>query len=67
MDGRQAHSHGCTLEEWADILLNHFGAFNAINLDGGGSSALVVKDFLVNSPSDGRERAVGSLLTILPK
>ena len=67
VDGRQSHSRGCTLEEWADILLNHFGAFNAINLDGGGSSALVVKDFLVNSPSDGRERAVGSLLTILPK
>lgn len=67
VDGRQAHSKGCTLEEWADILLNRFGAFNAINLDGGGSTELVVKDFLVNSPSDGRERAVGSLLTILPK
>lgn len=67
VDGRQAHSKGCTLEEWANILLNRFGAFNAINLDGGGSTELVVKDFLVNSPSDGRERAVGSLLTILPK
>ncbi|MBR6012587.1 MAG: phosphodiester glycosidase family protein [Selenomonadaceae bacterium] len=67
VDGRQAHSKGCTLQEWANILLNNFGAFNAINLDGGGSTELTVKDKLVNSPSDGRERAVGSALTILPK
>ena len=67
VDGRQAHSRGCTLEEWADILLNKFGAYNAINLDGGGSTELTVKDNLVNSPSDGSERPVGSALTILPK
>lgn len=67
VDGRQAHSRGCTLEEWAAILINKFGAFQAINLDGGGSTELVVKDKLVNSPSDGRERAVGSSLTIVPK
>ena len=67
VDGRQAHSRGCTLEEWAAILVEKFGAFQAINLDGGGSTELVVKDKLVNSPSDGRERAVGSALTILPK
>lgn len=67
VDGRQAHSKGCTLQEWANILLNEFGAFNAINLDGGGSSALVVKDKLVNKPSDGRERPVGNALAILPK
>ena len=67
VDGRQAHSRGCTLEEWAKILVDKFGAFQAINLDGGGSTVLVVKDKLVNSPSDGRERAVGSALTILPK
>ena len=67
VDGRQAHSKGCTLQEWAEILLNEFGAFQAINLDGGGSTELVVKDFLVNKPSDGRERMVGSALAILPK
>lgn len=67
VDGRQAHSRGCTLQEWATILVDEFGAFNAINLDGGGSTELVVKDKLVNSPSDGRERAVGSGMTILPK
>ncbi|MBQ7705504.1 MAG: phosphodiester glycosidase family protein [Selenomonadaceae bacterium] len=67
VDGRQAHSRGCTLQEWADILLNKFGAFNAINLDGGGSTELIVKDKLVNKPSDGRERMVGDALAILPK
>ena len=67
VDGRQAHSKGCTLQEWAEILLNEFGAFNAINLDGGGSTELIVKDKLVNKPSDGRERMVGSALAIVPK
>lgn len=67
VDGRQTQSRGCTLQEWAEILLNKFGAVNAINLDGGGSSELVVKDKLVNSPSDGSERYVGSALAILPK
>ena len=67
VDGRQAHSKGCTLQEWAEILLNEFGAFQAINLDGGGSTELIVKDKLVNKPSDGRERMVGSALAILPK
>ena len=67
VDGRQSHSRGCTLQEWADILINQFGAVDAINLDGGGSSELIVKDSIVNSPSDGRERAVGSALMIIQK
>jgi len=67
VDGRQSHSQGCTLQEWAEILLNKFGAVDAINLDGGGSSELVVKDKIVNSPSDGAERSVGDALAILPK
>ena len=67
VDGRQSHSQGCTLQEWAEILLNRFGAVDAINLDGGGSSELVVKEKIVNSPSDGSERSVGSVLAILPK
>lgn len=66
VDGRQAHSKGCTLYEWADILINQFGAVDAINLDGGGSSELIVKKSIVNSPSDGKERPVGSALMIIP-
>lgn len=67
VDGRQAHSKGCTLTEWARILRNNFGAVDAINLDGGGSTELYFKGSLINSPSDGHERLVGDALTILPK
>jgi len=65
VDGRQAHSKGCTLKEWAKILRDNFGAVEAINLDGGGSTELYFKGKLVNSPSDGHERPVGDALTIL--
>jgi exopolysaccharide biosynthesis protein len=67
VDGRQAHSKGCTLTEWARILKDNFGAVEAINLDGGGSSELFFKGSLVNKPSDGQERPVGNALTILRK
>ncbi len=66
-DGRQAHSKGCTLQEWAEILIREFGAVDAINLDGGGSSELIVKGKIVNSPSDGKERLIGNALAIVPK
>ncbi|MBR2733625.1 MAG: phosphodiester glycosidase family protein [Selenomonadaceae bacterium] len=65
VDGRQSHSKGCTLTEWARILRDNFGAVEAINLDGGGSTELVFKGSLVNSPSDGHERPVGDALTIV--
>ena len=67
VDGRQAHSKGCTLTEWAQILKNNFGAVEAINLDGGGSTELFFKGHLINKPSDGYERLVGDALTILRK
>ena len=63
VDGRQEHSHGLTLTEFAELLVK-FGVQNAINLDGGGSSALYVDGDVVNSPSDGTERAVGSALIL---
>ena len=66
VDGRQAHSKGCTLAEWARILKS-FGAVEAINLDGGGSTELFFKGSLVNKPSDGKERPIADALTILPK
>ena len=66
-DGRQAHSKGCTLTEWAYILRDVFGAVEAINLDGGGSTELFFKGSLVNKPSDGHERLIGDALTILRK
>lgn len=66
VDGRQESSHGLTLTEWAK-LLQEMGAVDAINLDGGGSSELVVGGAIQNSPSDGEERAVGSALLIMKK
>ncbi|GIV10093.1 MAG: hypothetical protein KatS3mg019_2184 [Fimbriimonadales bacterium] len=59
IDGRQPQSQGATLTELAQILAR-YGAVEAINLDGGGSSTLVVRNLVVNSPSDGTERPVSN-------
>ncbi|MCS7300675.1 MAG: phosphodiester glycosidase family protein [Fimbriimonadales bacterium] len=59
VDGRQPHSQGATLTELAQILAR-YGAVEAINLDGGGSTTLVVRNLIVNSPSDGTERPVSN-------
>ena len=64
VDGRQQASVGMTLEELADAMIA-LGAFEAMNLDGGGSTALVVGDSVVNAPSDaGGERPVGNVVAI---
>ncbi|MDT7538914.1 MAG: hypothetical protein QOI82_2499 [Actinomycetota bacterium] len=66
VDGRQpGYSVGMTLQELADLMAS-LGAQNAINLDGGGSSAMWVNGLRVNRPSDGFERGVGSALVVLP-
>jgi len=59
VDGRQPQSQGATLTELAQILAR-YGAVDAINLDGGGSTTLVVRNLIVNSPSDGTERPVSN-------
>ena len=52
VDGRQAGlSAGMTLPELA-ALLEKRGAHDAYNLDGGGSSTMIVNGEIVNSPSD---------------
>lgn len=66
VDGRQSTSIGCTLTEWAQ-LMKKMGAREAINFDGGGSSEMVLKNRIVNSPSDGSERPVGSALVVTGK
>lgn len=73
VDGRQpGYSEGVTLQELAEIL-ESYGAYTAMNLDGGGSSTLVVEGPLgmarvLNSPINngipGRERAVANHLGI---
>jgi hypothetical protein len=71
IDGRQPnYSLGTTLRETAEIMLA-LGARDAINLDGGGSSALVYRDStktmrVANKPSDATgERAVGDALAVV--
>jgi len=69
VDGRQPfYSEGATFNELAK-LLKDFGAFNAMSLDGGGSSTLVIEggngnSMILNSPIDsyipGRERPVAN-------
>lgn len=60
VDGRQPDSRGVNLEELAAILWN-LGAVDALNLDGGGSSTIVVNGVLLNRPVGGTvERQVVS-------
>jgi hypothetical protein len=64
VDGRQATSVGMSLVELADAMLS-LGAHEALNLDGGGSTALVVGESIVNTPSDtSGERPVGNVIAI---
>lgn len=57
IDGRTKESVGATLKETAEIMVN-FGCKEAMNLDGGGSSALNLFGLTLNHPSDGLEREV---------
>ena len=58
VDGRQRQSRGVRLEELATIMVD-IGAEEALNLDGGGSSSLVVNGRLLNNPvGRGEEREV---------
>ncbi len=66
VDGRQPHSIGCTLGEMAS-LMREFGAVEAVNFDGGGSTEMIVKNQIVNRPSDGRERRIGAALGVFVK
>ena len=49
IDGRQVDSRGAYLSELA-ILMLQFNCVQAMNLDGGGSSALIVNGDLINKP-----------------
>src|SRR5690606_35651134 len=51
VDGRQLASAGIPLTELAEMMAN-LGAIDALNLDGGGSSAMVAAGEVVNIPSD---------------
>ncbi len=65
VDGRQSSSLGMNFTEMANFLLT-LGIKDAFNLDGGGSTTMVVRGAVVNSPSDpGGERSVANTLQII--
>lgn len=64
VDGRSAASVGMTLVEAAGFLREQ-GVAHALNLDGGGSTALILDGKVINTPSDrGGERTVANALLI---
>lgn len=63
-DGRRANIPGVTLAELGAFMSDELGACWAMNLDGGGSSAMWLRDRIINRPSDGVERPVGNHLGV---
>lgn len=63
IDGRDSSFKGIS-QEMFGAMLKRLGAYNAINLDGGGSTTMAIKPLgddksqVVNKPSDGGERSV---------
>ena len=63
VDGRSAASVGMTLHELADFM-QRIGIYQAINLDGGGSTTFFVRDSVLNVTSDGVERTVSNAIAV---
>jgi len=63
VDGRQTASIGLTLKDMA-LFMQSIGAYNAVNMDGGGSTTMVARPLgetevkVMNNPSDGVTRTV---------
>lgn len=65
VDGRRESDGGMSLVELAHFMIG-LGAYDAMNFDGGGSTAMVIEGQVVNHPSDTTgERAVGSALLVV--
>ena len=65
VDGRQAGlSVGMTLAELSEFLVK-LGCQEAINLDGGGPTELILEGQVLNSPCYGRERATATSLLVV--
>src|SRR3954452_2553953 len=64
VDGRQPDELGLSIPETAAVARS-LGMVKAINLDGGGSTAMVIRGALISHPSDATgERAVGDALVV---
>lgn len=62
-DGRTSSSKGLTAQESAN-LMKELNCICAANLDGGGSSEMIVNGKIVNKPCDGTERRIGSAVIV---
>ena len=66
VDGRNGmHSSGSTINELTEIL-KAYKVTSALNLDGGGSTELIIAGRIYNSPSDGYERSISYGLGAVP-
>ena len=67
VDGRSESSGGIGLEDLAKLLIE-FGATDAMNLDGGGSTTMFLDGKVVNKPSDKEgERRVSDAILVFPR
>jgi len=61
-------SGGMTVGEVADVLIQDYGVYNALSMDGGGSTTLAMQGALSNISSDNpKGRAVASNLAVFAK
>jgi exopolysaccharide biosynthesis protein len=64
VDGRQPDQLGLSIPETAAVARS-LGMTEAMNLDGGGSTAMVIRGALISHPSDATgERAVGDAIVV---
>ena len=69
VDGRQTASIGLSLKDMA-LFMQSIGAYNAINMDGGGSTTMVARPAgsanvqVMNTPSDGLSRGVSTAVGV---
>jgi hypothetical protein len=67
VDGRQSASVGMTLEDFSNLMIEQ-GVYEGLNLDGGGSTTMVIDGAVVNSPSDAEgERPVANCLFLMER
>jgi len=59
-------SLGASLEELSNLMLT-LGAVEAMNLDGGSSSTMVIEDRVVNNPTGKSQRGVSNAIIVRPK
>ncbi len=65
IEGRSDLSKGMSLDEIAYFMAKKFEVWDALNLDGGGSSTLMYGEETANTLSDGTQRAIPNSLLVI--